>query len=189
MVATPETVLFLCIWVLVISLATRDVVHGCVWVVALGGILRGVGLAHGVAIPSVLLLFSELSAITVYDEAAVKVEQEGEAERNNEAYTALVENRGTSSFKRFLRLAGRGQRDSGSLELVQAVGTFVDDCRTEGVIEECDDNEDAHCEPDQELDPEEERVGPDEGTVANDCTDKAEEPEESEHGPHDTSYD
>lgn len=63
--------LFLCVWVLVIALLTRDVVHGCVWVVALRGILRSVGLAHGVAITSELLLFSELSAITVYDEAAI----------------------------------------------------------------------------------------------------------------------
>lgn len=59
------------------------------------------------------------------------------------------------------------------LELVQAVGTFINDCRTEGVLVECDDNEDAHCEREQELDPKEERVSLDEGTVAYDCTDKA----------------
>jgi len=75
------------------------------------------------------------------------------------------------------------------LELVQAVGTFINDCRTEVVLVECDDNEDAHCEREQELDPEEERVSLDEATVAYDCTDKAEEPEKSKHGPHNTSDD
>jgi len=79
-VGTTETVVPLCVWVLVIALATRDVVHGCVWVVALRGILRGVGLAHRMAITSELLLFSELSAVTVYDEAAIEVDQEGEAQ-------------------------------------------------------------------------------------------------------------
>jgi len=64
-------VLSLCVWVLVMALATRDVGHRGVRVVALRGILRGVGLAHGVAVTFELLLFSELSAVTVYDEAAV----------------------------------------------------------------------------------------------------------------------
>ena len=68
---------------------------------------------------------------------------------------------------------GCGWRDRGGLELVQAAGTFTDNGRTEGLLVECDDNKDAHCEPDQELDPEEERVGPDEATVADDCTDEA----------------
>ena len=71
MVATAEAVLFLCVWVLVIALAARDVVQGCMWVVALRGILGGVGLAHSVAITSENLFFSELSAVTVYDEAAI----------------------------------------------------------------------------------------------------------------------
>ena len=70
-VATAKAVLLLCVWVLVIALATRDVVQGCVWVVALRSILGGVGLAHSVAITSEPLLFSELSAVTVYDEAAI----------------------------------------------------------------------------------------------------------------------
>lgn len=61
----------LCVWIFVIALATRDVVHGCVGVVALRGILRSVGLAHSAAITSELLLLSELSAVTVYDEAAI----------------------------------------------------------------------------------------------------------------------
>lgn len=52
-------------------MATRDVAHGCVWVVALRGILRSVGLAHGMAITAVLLLFRELSTVTVYNKAAV----------------------------------------------------------------------------------------------------------------------
>lgn len=70
-VATAESVLSLCVWVFVMALATRDVAHGCMWVVALRGILRSVGLAHGVAITPVLLLFRELSTVTVYDKAAV----------------------------------------------------------------------------------------------------------------------
>ena len=41
------------------------------WVVTLRGVPRGVGLAHGMAIASELLLFGELNAVTVYDEAAV----------------------------------------------------------------------------------------------------------------------
>ena len=41
------------------------------------------------------------------------------------------------------------------------------------MLEEGDDEGDAYGEPDQELDPEEERVGSDEGTVADDGTDEA----------------
>lgn len=70
-------------------------------------------------------------------------------------------------------MARRGLGDRGILEVVQAAGAFVDECCTEVFLIECDDNEGAHCEPDQELDPEEERVGPDEATVADDCTDEA----------------
>jgi hypothetical protein len=70
-VVRAEAVLLLCVWVLVMALVTRDVGQGCVGVVALRGILRGVGLAHSVAITFVLLLFSELSAVSVYNEAAV----------------------------------------------------------------------------------------------------------------------
>jgi len=68
---SAEAVLFLRVWVLVMALATRDAAHGCVWVVTLWGVLRGVGLAHGVAITPVLLLFRELNTVTVYDKAAV----------------------------------------------------------------------------------------------------------------------
>lgn len=96
------------------ALVTRDVAHGCVWVVALWCILCGVGLAHGVATTPVLLLFRELNTVTVYDKAAVcikavklwwmtlkgqegrtEVDQEGDGVRNNEANTAPVENIGT----------------------------------------------------------------------------------------------
>jgi hypothetical protein len=83
------------VWVLVMALATRDVAHGRVWVVALWGVLRGVGLAHGVAIAPELLLFRELNTVTVYNKAAVEVDQEGDGVRNHEANTAPVENSGT----------------------------------------------------------------------------------------------
>lgn len=71
MTGSAEAVLFLCVWVLVMTLATADVGQGCVCVVALGGILCGIGLAHGVAIAFELLLFGELMAVTMYDDASV----------------------------------------------------------------------------------------------------------------------
>ena len=71
-----------------------------------------------------------------------------------------------------LRLAGsRGSWKCGILELIQAVGAFVNECGTEVVLEEGDGEDDAHDETDGELDPEEEREGPDEATIANDRTD------------------
>lgn len=94
-VGSTKAVLPLRVWVLVMALATSDAAHRCVWVVALWGVLRGVGLAHGVAITPVLLLFRELNTVTVYDKAAIKVDQEGDAGRNNEGNTALIENRRT----------------------------------------------------------------------------------------------
>jgi hypothetical protein len=147
-----EAMLFLCIWVLVMALATRDTLQGCVCVVALRGILRSVGLAHSVLVTSELLFFSELSAVTVYDEAAVcnkavhewvdyaeraqerhtEVEQEGDAERDNEAYTALVENSGAGILKVLRGLEGWGggvaKRDCRFLKLVQAAGALSDYC-------------------------------------------------------------
>jgi hypothetical protein len=59
------------------------------------------------------------------------------------------------------------------LQLGQALDACVDECRTEGVLEEGDAEEDAHSEREQELDPEEERVRLDKATVANDCTDES----------------
>lgn len=60
-----------------------------------------------------------------------------------------------------------------TLELGQAISAFIDECRTEGFLEEGDGEGDAYGEPDQELDPEEERVGSNEGTFADDRTDEA----------------
>jgi len=94
-VGSAKAVLLLRVWVLVMALATNDAAQRCVWVVALWRVLRGVGLAHGVAITPVLLLFCELNTVTVYDKAAIEVDQEGDAGRNNEANTALIENRRT----------------------------------------------------------------------------------------------
>ena len=71
MVVTTEAMFLLCIWVLVMALLTRNVVQGLVCVVATRGIVRSVGLTHGVAIAFVPLFFGELNAVTVYDEAAV----------------------------------------------------------------------------------------------------------------------
>jgi hypothetical protein len=71
-------------------------------------------------------------------------------------------------------LAGsRGRWECGILELVQALGAFVDECGTEVVLEEGDGEGDTYGEADDELDPEEEREGLDEATIANDRTDVA----------------
>jgi len=183
-------VLPLRVWVLVMALATSDAAHRCVWVVALWSVLRGVGLAHGVTITPVLLLFRELNTVTVYDKAAIEVNQEGDAGRNNEGNTALIENRRTLIKEVLLRLAGsRGIWECGTLELVQAVTAFVDECGTEVVLEESDGEDDSEGEADDELDPEEEREGPDEATISNDRTDVAEETDESKDSPDGTSND
>jgi len=75
------------------------------------------------------------------------------------------------------------------LEVVQAVGAFIDECGTEVFLEESDGEDDSEGEADDELDPEEEGEGPDEATIANDRTDVAEETDESKDSPEGSSND
>jgi len=157
LIGSAEAVFFLRVGVLVMTLATRNAGHRCMWVVPLRGVPASVGLAHSVAITPVLLFLSELSAVAMYYDTAVEVDQEADGERNNEAHTAPVEDRRTAILDLLWSLMGR--RSHGEcriLQLGQALDACVDECRTEGVLEEGDAEEDAHSEREQELDPEEE---------------------------------
>jgi len=69
------------------------------------------------------------------------------------------------------------------------LGAFIDERVTEGLLEEGDGEENAQGEGNEALGPEEERVRPDEGTVADDRTDEAEERKEGEDCPYSTGDD